>query len=172
MVTLRDVTTGTKIGNLPHTSDVFSVAFSPDGMTLATGTRDGTIQLWDMSTLDYSPIEVAKKVVKIPDKNLAKVVREQLGLAANTPITKGSMSRLITLNIAYVTLNIASDRQIKKLSGLEHATRLRELHLHGNQIRDITPLTELTQLRELGLSNNRISNLKPLANLTKLKSSQ
>ena len=32
-----------------HTDDVNSVAFSPDGTTLASGSGDGTVLLWDMS---------------------------------------------------------------------------------------------------------------------------
>ena len=33
-----------------HTSSVYSVAFAPDGKTLATGSRDGTVKLWDITT--------------------------------------------------------------------------------------------------------------------------
>ena len=33
-----------------HTNDVQSVAFAPDGMTLASGARDGKILLWNVST--------------------------------------------------------------------------------------------------------------------------
>jgi len=33
-----------------HAGPVESVAFSPDGKTLATGTRNGTVQLWDAAT--------------------------------------------------------------------------------------------------------------------------
>jgi len=33
-----------------HTSYVFSVAFSPDGNTVASGSLDGTVRLWNAST--------------------------------------------------------------------------------------------------------------------------
>ena len=33
-----------------HTNDVLSVAFSPDGQTLASGSRDDTVRLWDVAT--------------------------------------------------------------------------------------------------------------------------
>jgi WD40 repeat protein len=33
-----------------HAGDVTSVAFSPDGKTLAAGSRDTTIKLWDVRT--------------------------------------------------------------------------------------------------------------------------
>jgi WD40 repeat protein len=33
-----------------HMVDVFSVMFSPDGMTLASGSGDGSVRLWDVAT--------------------------------------------------------------------------------------------------------------------------
>ena len=39
-----------------HPSQVSSVAFSPDGCTLASGSMDGTIHLWDIKTSSYKNI--------------------------------------------------------------------------------------------------------------------
>jgi WD40 repeat protein len=33
-----------------HSDDVYSIAFSPDGRMLATGSHDNTIKLWDVAT--------------------------------------------------------------------------------------------------------------------------
>ena len=31
-----------------HDDNVYALAFSPDGKTLASGSRDGTVKLWDV----------------------------------------------------------------------------------------------------------------------------
>jgi WD40 repeat protein len=57
-ITLLDVTDARASGDIQqlgspligHTQRVNSVAFSPDGQTLASGSDDGTIILWDVGT--------------------------------------------------------------------------------------------------------------------------
>ncbi len=47
-----DVSTNTPLAVFSGQNDrVTSVAFSSDGHTLASGSRDGTVNLWDLSNL-------------------------------------------------------------------------------------------------------------------------
>ena len=49
---IYDVSTGKELDLYTgHTSSVWSVSYSPDGQTLASGSRDGAILLWDVSLL-------------------------------------------------------------------------------------------------------------------------
>ena len=99
--------------------------------------------------------------VEIPDKNLAAALRKALGLGANTTITKQAMHRLTWLE--------ASDRQIRDLTGLAHATELTGLDLGSNRITNFSPLAELPKLRKLYLEGNEISDLSVLPALPKLE---
>jgi WD40 repeat protein len=46
-VKLWDVTTAQELATLRgHSATIWSLAFSPDGMTLATASQDSTIKLW------------------------------------------------------------------------------------------------------------------------------
>ena len=101
------------------------------------------------------------QTVRMPDANLAAVVRDALGLGSNAAITKQRIQGLTRLD--------ARDSQIKNLTGLEHATQLTHLFLYYNQIRDVSPLRGLTRLRHLGLDGNQISNVRPLIGLKQLE---
>ena len=105
--------------------------------------------------------------VTFRDANLAKKVREALNLPAGAAIPKAQLATLTRLNTGTPS-NAASEEKIRDLTGLEHATRLRELSLFRNEISDLTPLTALTQLTELNLLSNQISDLTPLTALTQL----
>ena len=100
------------------------------------------------------------KVVSIPDTNLAAAVRKALGLTPNARITDHQMRELINLD--------AQSSQIKNLTGLEYATKLKSLELRKNQIQDIRPLANLKNLKELILEVNNVRDISPLANLTQL----
>src|SRR5207248_1756909 len=48
-VRLWDASTGKELGVLKgHSSRVYSVAFAPDGKTLASSSFDGSIRIWDV----------------------------------------------------------------------------------------------------------------------------
>ena len=99
--------------------------------------------------------------VKMPDANLASVVRRALDLGTNARITKQAIQELTQLD--------ATESEIRNLTGLEDATQLTELFLYHNEIRDVSPLMGLTGLRHLGLDGNQISNIQPLTGLTQLE---
>ena len=54
IVQLRDITTGEKKTTLKlQTQKAASIAYSPDGNTIATGSTDGTVQFWDAITQEH-----------------------------------------------------------------------------------------------------------------------
>ncbi|RKU33715.1 hypothetical protein C6496_21660 [Candidatus Poribacteria bacterium] len=46
-----------------HTSEVFSVSFSPDGTTIATGSADGTVLLWELNPSTESDPTISDAIV-------------------------------------------------------------------------------------------------------------
>ena len=105
--------------------------------------------------------ELASVDVNIPDPNLERAIREEIGLLADLPVTQLVMNQLTGLD--------AGNSQIEDLTGLEHGTNLKWIDLYRNKINDLKPLADLTQLERLSLWGNPISDLSPLANLTQLR---
>ena len=98
----------------------------------------------------------------MPDANLREAVREALNLEPDAALTQEDMLQLT--NFAH-----GRRRGILDISGLERATNLRVLSIHGNSIGDLTPLANLTKLRYLNLGGCRITDLSPLVNLGTLE---
>ena len=110
--------------------------------------------------------EVPDTLVEFADANLARHVRGALGLPTRgvdlRKIPKAELIKLTKLSTWY--------DDITDLTGLEHATQLKELYLVGEDVSDITPLAQLTQLKALSLYSNEVSDITPLAQLTQLTS--
>ena len=111
------------------------------------------------------------QTVRMPDENLAAVVRDALGLARGAPITRQAMQRLTSLDAQRYKVREATGQegQIENITGLEQATQLRSLWLSNNRIRDIRLLSRLTQLEQLWIWSNQISDIGPLAGLKQLR---
>ncbi len=132
-------------------------------ITLTLGSDPG-MNTVEVTVPGLEPVTIAAIGQAVPpdvaDTNLAGAIRTVLGLAPGDAFTQWNMLDLTSLH--------AEDLQITDLTGLEHATQLRELHLAVNSVSDLSPLAGLTSLGILGLSDNRISDLSPLSGLTNL----
>ena len=115
---------------------------------------------WQTFPIDITPILPPTQYVSIPDPNLATAVRKALELGTNARIPERALQRLTALD--------GKKSEIKNLTGLEYAVRLRRLELRENQILDISPLANLKNLEELILDSNNVRDITPLANMTQL----
>ena len=109
--------------------------------------------------------------VTIADANLRAVIADSLGKARNAPVTRAEMATLTRI--------AAPNKGVRNLTGLEHATNLRNLYLGGvetiddewfnnNDISDLSPLSNLTNLTYLSIWDNDITDISALSNLTNL----
>ncbi|MFF3662774.1 WD40 repeat domain-containing protein [Streptomyces olivochromogenes] len=69
MATHRDITALTG-----HNGPVESVAFSPDGKTLASGSNDHTVRLWD--TAFVQPAAAIDKICRVVNRDLTSRERK------------------------------------------------------------------------------------------------
>ena len=105
-------------------------------------------------------LPLSAQQVEIPDPNLRAAVRVALNLPDGVPITQTDMHQLTKLE--------SQGKQIKDLSGLEHAVNITWIDFGDNQITSPSPLAALTRLEILRLGKNPISDLSPIAELTQL----
>ena len=122
--------------------------------------RIATVFAWFCLAAAAAPTVCEAQEADIPDENLRAAIEDALDKSSGEAITVEEMESLTELQARYLG--------IKDLTGLEHATGLKELVLWSNEIVDLTPLANLTSLETLRLATNRISDVTPLAGLTSL----
>lgn len=111
----------------------------------------------NVTSIKFKPQRTYKNTeVKFKDKNLEKVVREQIGKED---------SKLYMYDVEGITSIIANGMNIKDISGIEQLYNLRELYLDVNDIKDIKPLSKLNNLECLGLSYNKITDISAIKDL-------
>ena len=149
-------------GNPRDTVEFVTTGLKPESnfITLQVADAHGNISLTS-HRINIIPLLPRPKVISIQDANLASEIRRTVGQAPGTAITTHTMLNLRILSVI--------NRQIKDLSGFEHATLLTWLHLVNNAISDVSALAELKQLRELHIHNNTILDVSALAGLTQLE---
>ena len=96
-----------------------------------------TSPLASLPNLINTDVDIPPPPSVIPDKTLAAVVRDALGLARNAPITKQTLKGLTSLRADSWQIEqvIGQRNPIRDITGLEHATKLTELLLSDNEIR-------------------------------------
>ncbi len=105
-------------------------------------------------------IAYAQRLDWMPDPNLRKAVREEIGVPEGVPTAPEDIAKVVRLNVE--SMNITD------LTGLERFVNLHNIVASHNNIQDLRPLAGLTNLNDLHLSYNSIHDLRPLAGLTNL----
>ena len=161
-VRLWDLQTGESLGTLDENPDgVRVVAFSADGLRLASGDASGSIVLYEGIGAELDQAAVDPDAVYIPDIALRTELEAALDKEHRAPITA---AEILTL-----TEFAPGPSNIQDLTGLEYAKNLTKLEFYHSDISDLTPLAGLINLKTLDLSGNDISDLSPLAGLINLK---
>ena len=104
-------------------------------------------------------IAYAQELDWIPDPNLRKAVREEMGVPEGVPIAAEDIAKVVRLNVASM--------DIMDLTGLERFVNLQNIVANHNHIQDFRPLAGLTNLGDLHLSYNNIQDLQPTCGINK-----
>ena len=106
------------------------------------------------------------KVVYIPDPALRAEITRTFAKHIDDPITIAEME---TFKNFPANLGRATElKNIRDLTGLEHAINLETIWIGGNPISDLSPLANLPKLNHLQLASCNVSDLTPLASLTEI----
>ena len=104
-----------------------------------------------LAPLPSAAAQTESSQVSIPDGALRGAIEQALNKQSGDSITRGDMAGLTYLD--------ARNSGIQDLSGLQHATNLRTLYLHGNRVSDASSLTGLSKMQFLFLPYNDISSI-------------
>ena len=109
-------------------------------------------------TVEYDMFDV---IVLFKDPNLEQGIRDALGIPTEE-LKKSDLAKLKKLNLGR--------REISDLTGLEHFTNLKELHLSNNQIEDISPLANNNGIKgNIYLKDNPLNKTSVLTHIPALK---
>ena len=134
--------------------------------------NNGTIEISDFLIFadNFGKTVSSSATVTIADANLRAIIADSLGKSRDAPITGDEMATLTRID--------APNRDIRNLTGLEHAVNLAILGLgsenvnnewiNSNDISNLSPLSNLINLTWLNLNDNSISEISALSNLTNL----
>jgi hypothetical protein len=168
LVQVRAVADGKEVFTLTgHTTEVRSLAFSPDGRRLASGDEDGVLKLWDLSTgaelLTYRAAEggSARAVAFSPDGGLLAVgsdVRAAGFRLVGLPDTTGAVH---LLDARPVTPALREEREVRALLDYWH-TQLLTPEEVADRIRADASLSESVRGQALKLAPLYRHDLKKL----------
>ena len=179
---LLDAKTGQLQRTLSNTS-YLSVAYSPDGKTLATGNWDGEVHLWDAKTYQLQRTLLGDKG---PSRWLAfsldgsRLISETSGVILLWDLDvpqpsedtrsqqPGGVVNMPDANLAAAvrkTLGLGANAPITQ----RWMQRLTHLRARKVQIKNLTGLEHATRLVDLALYHNQIQSVKPLEGLTQLQ---
>jgi internalin A len=101
-----------------------------------------------------------------PDPALAACVRDAVGGTDGRRVSERELNSVFSLTC---NGDLALDRQIVALDGLDRLPNLVDLDLSGNDVAELSGLAQVPQLTTLTLTNNAVRDLSPLAGLASLQ---
>ena len=164
---------------VPHLGSVTFVSFSRDGGTLASGSRDGTVKLWDVAT--YAQIASLPHTAEVWSVSFSPDGGTLVSGTRTGTVELWDMSMLVDVRLEAATeidipdpnLHAAIAEAIELPPSASilrgYIERLTLLDARNANITDLTGLEGATNLTTLGLGNNSISGISAVAGLTKLR---